>query len=60
MVYCVMTAIGITYRPNRKLNRITKAGSEARKSANLLRRNFIAEKPFGKCVTDITELKGDV
>ena len=31
-VYRVMTAIGITHRPNRKLNGITKADREARKS----------------------------
>ena len=31
-VYRVMTAIGITHRPNRKPNGITKADREARKS----------------------------
>ncbi len=53
----VMTAIGITHRPNRKPNEITKANREARKSDDLLKRDFKADKPFSKCVTDITEVK---
>ena len=53
----VMTAIGITHRPNRKPNEITKANREARKSDDLLKRDFKADKPFCKCVTDITEVK---
>ena len=57
-VYRVMTAIGITHRPNRKPNGITKADREARKSDDLLKRDFKADKPFSKCVTDITEVKG--
>ena len=52
-----MTAIGITHRPNRKPNGITKADREARKSDDLLKRDFKADKPFSKCVTDITEVK---
>ena len=56
-VYRVMTAIGITHRPNRKPNGITKADREARKSDDLLKRGFKADKPFSKCVTDITEVK---
>ena len=56
-VYHVMTAIGITHRPNRKPNGITKADREARKSDDLLKRDFKADKPFSKCVTDITEVK---
>ena len=47
-VYRVMTAIGITHRPNRKPNGITKADREARKSDDLLKRNFKADKPFSK------------
>ena len=53
-VYRVMTAIRITHRPNRKPNGITKADREARKSDDLLKRDFKADKPFSKCVTDIT------
>ena len=56
-VYRVMTAIGITHRPNSKPNGITKADREAQKSDDLLKRNFTAEKPLSKCVTDITEIK---
>ena len=56
-VYHVMTAIGITHRPNRKPNGITKADREARKSDDLLKRDFKSDKPFSKCVTDITEVK---
>ena len=56
-VYRVMTAIGITHRPSRKPNGITKADREARKSDDLLKRDFKADKPFSKCVTDITEVK---
>ena len=52
-----MTAIGITHRPNRKPNGITKADREARKTDDLLKRDFKADKPFNKCVTDITEVK---
>ena len=56
-VYRVMTAIGITHRPNQKPNGITNANREARKSDDLLKRDFKADKPFSKCVTDITEIK---
>ena len=38
-------------------NGITKADREARKSDDLLKRDFKADKPFSKCVTDITEVK---
>ena len=56
-IYRVMTAIGITHRPNRKPNGIIKADREARKSDDLLKRNFTADKPLSKCVTDIPEIK---
>lgn len=36
---------------------VTKADREARKSDDLLKRNFTSEKPLEKCVTDITEIK---
>ena len=41
----------------RKPNGITKADREARKSKDLLKRDFRAEEPLTKCVTDITEIK---
>ena len=49
--------IGISHHPKRKPNGITKADREARKSDDLLKRDFHAEKPLEKCVTDITEIK---
>ena len=56
-VYRVMEEIGIRHHPKRKPNGITKADREARKSEDLLKRDFTAEKPLTKCVTDITENK---
>ena len=56
-VYRVMEQIGLSHRPNRKPNGITKADREAMKSDDLLKRNFHADAPLEKCVTDITEIK---
>jgi len=47
----------MVHHPKRRPNSITKADREARKSDDLLKRDFAAEKPLEKCVTDITELK---
>lgn len=55
-VYRVMETIGASHPPRRKPNGITKADREARKSDDLLKRDFTAEKPCEKCVTDITEI----
>ena len=55
-VYQVMAAIGANHTPRRKPNGITKADRKARKSDDLLKRDFNAEKPCEKCVTDITEI----
>jgi len=52
-----MEEIGISHRPKRKPNGITKADREARKSDDLLKRDFSADAPLKKCVTDITEIK---
>ena len=57
-VYRIMEEIGISHPPKRKPNGITKADREARKSDDLLKRDFHTEKPLTKCVTDITEMKG--
>ena len=57
-VYRIMEEIGISHHPKRKPNGITKADREARKSDDLLKRDFHAEEPLTKCVTDITEMKG--
>lgn len=56
-VYRVMEQIGISHRPKRKPNGITKADRNARKSDDLLKRNFRSDKPLEKAVTDITEIK---
>ena len=55
-VYRIMEKLGISHRP-RKLKGLTKADKEAQKSDDLLKRNFTADEPDKKCVTDITELK---
>ena len=57
-VYRIMEELGISHTPRRKPNGITRADKETRKSDDLLRRNFDADKPLTKCVTDITEVKG--
>lgn len=56
-VYRIMEEIGLNHRPKRKPNGITKADKTARKSDDLIKRDFTAEKPLEKCVTDMTEIK---
>lgn len=56
-VYRVMREIGLVHKPRRVPNGITKADKAAQKSDDLLRRDFTADKPCEKAVTDITELK---
>ena len=56
-VYRIMKQLGLSHRPKRRPNSITKEDREARKSDDLLKRDFFAEKPLEKCVTDITEIK---
>ena len=53
----VMDEIGLIHKPRRKPNGITKADREAHKSDDLLKRDFSAEKPLEKAVTDISEVK---
>ena len=53
----VMERIGLIHKPRRKPNGITKADREARKSDDLLKRDFHADKPLEKAITDISELK---
>ena len=55
-VYRIMEKLGISHRP-RKLKGLTKTDKKAQKSDDLLKRNFTADEPNKKCVTDITELK---
>ena len=56
-VRSVMKQINLIHKPKRKPNGITKADREARKSDDLLKRDFTADAPLKKCVTDITEIK---
>lgn len=56
-VYRIMEEIGINHPSKRKPNGSTKADREARKSDDLLKRDFHAEEPLTKCITDITEIK---
>lgn len=56
-VYRIMEELSISRTPRRKPNVITRSDKEARKSDDLLRRNFDADKPLTKCITDITEVK---
>ena len=57
----VMEKINLIHKPNRKPNRkpngITKTDRKARKSEDLIKRDFKSDEPLKKCVTDITELK---
>ena len=55
-VYRVMDEIGLSHRPKRKSNGITRTDWEARKLDDLLRRDFKSNKPLEKCITDITEI----
>ena len=56
-VYRIMEEIGLNHKPKRKPNGITKADRDARKSDDLIKRDFYADKPLEKCVTDMTEIK---
>ena len=53
----VMEKTGLSHRPRRKPNGITKADREARKYDDLLKQDFSSREPLKKCVTDITEIK---
>lgn len=55
-IYRIMKNMGIIHKPKRRPNGITKADKNARKSDDLLKRNFLADAPFTKCVTDMTEI----
>lgn len=56
-VYRVMETIGLSHTPKRKPRGITKADKAARKSDDLIKRDFKADAPLEKCTTDITEIK---
>lgn len=56
-IYRIMKDIGLSNKLRRKPNGITKSDRKAKKSDDLLKRNFKANKPCEKCITDITEVK---
>ena len=53
----VMAQIGLIHKPRRKPNGITKADRLTQKSDDLLRRDFYADRPLKKAVTDMSEVK---
>lgn len=55
-VYRIMERMGVSHAPRRKPNGITRADREARKSDDLIKRDFTSGAPLEKCVTDITEV----
>jgi transposase InsO family protein len=56
-VYRIMERLGIVHTPKRKPNGITKADKEAMKSDDKIKRDFTAQRPLEKAVTDITEIQ---
>lgn len=56
-LYRVMERAGLIHKPKRKPNGLTKADRNARKSEDKLKRDFTADAPLTKAVTDITEIK---
>ena len=55
-VYRTMSEMGIVHR-RRRPRSITKATTEIQDRENLLKRNFKAEKPLRKLLSDITEIQ---
>jgi putative transposase len=56
-VYRIMRKNNLLKKLIRHPNGITKADKEAQKSENLIQRNFSAEKPHEKLLTDISEVQ---
>ena len=56
-IYRIMQRMGLIRKRHKPVG-ITKEDRNAQKSDDLLKRDFSADKPFDKCVTDITEVKG--
>jgi transposase InsO family protein len=56
-VYRVMARLGLVHTPKRKPNGLTKADKAAQKSDDKIKRDFTADAPLQKCVTDVTEVK---
>lgn len=51
-IYQIMEKAGLCHRPKRRLNGVTKADRNARKSENLIRRDFKAGKLYVSAVFD--------
>ena len=51
-----MDQTGLSHRPKRKPDGLTKADREAMKSDDLRKRDFHSDAPLEKCITDITEI----
>ena len=54
-IYRIMKILGLNHHPKNNPHGITKADRDARKSEDLLKRDFYSEKPLVKCIADITE-----
>ena len=55
-VYRTMSEAGLIHK-RRRPHGITKADTETQEKENLIKRNFSADKPFTKLLTDITEVQ---
>lgn len=55
-IYRICREHHLIIRPKRRPNRITKADRQAEKAENLIDRDFTAQKPNEKFLTDITEV----
>ena len=55
-VYRTMSEAGLIHR-HRRPHGITKADTETQDRENLIKRNFTADKPLKKLLTDITEVQ---
>src|SRR5699024_8833549 len=55
-VYRVMDQIGLSHRPRRKPNGLTKADREAMKSDDMMKQDVQYDAQLEKCITDITEI----
>jgi len=53
----IMEETGPGHRPKHRPSGITRADREARKSGDLLKRDFKSREPLKKCITDITGIK---
>ena len=54
-VQCLMKMLGLSARIRRKRKYSSYHGEVGKKAANIIQRQFEAEKPMEKCYTDVTE-----